>query len=371
MKTLEKTTLILAVALLVPMGATARLAARSRVAGPADAPATAAGGFAASQEINAEIAQDSEQEKRDREQEARDREEEKRDREQEAKDRAQEKLDRAQEQYDRGTEALDQGDWQRGVEIFSAVAKQGGNAAEGALYWKAYAQNKLGQKAEALSTLGELTKSYPQSRWANEAKQLELEIHQNSGQNVPPEGQPDDDLKLMALNGCMNSDPDRCVPMLEKFLQGNQPPKLKEKALFVLCQSGSPRAREVVARIARGASNPDLQMKALTDLGIFGGKESRQALADIYASSTDARVKQTILHSFMIGGDRERLFAIAKSEKTPELRREAIQQLALTGAQSELWQLYQAEPATEAKEQILHSMFLSGNADKLLEVARN
>lgn len=37
--------------------------------------------------------------------------------------------------------------------------------ADGALYWKAYAENKVGQRADALSTLVELQKSYPKSRW--------------------------------------------------------------------------------------------------------------------------------------------------------------------------------------------------------------
>jgi hypothetical protein len=36
--------------------------------------------------------------------------------------------------------------------------------ADGALYWKAYAENKMGQRADALSTLVELQKSYPKSR---------------------------------------------------------------------------------------------------------------------------------------------------------------------------------------------------------------
>jgi len=302
------------------------------------------------------------------------------DREQELKDRAQEKLERQQELYDRGQEAMERADWKKAAEIFNQIAqremaladaKRGGTSVEGALYWKAYALNKQGQKAEALTTLAQLNKTYPQSRWVNDAKQLELEIKQGAGQTVSPESQSDDDLKLMALNGCMNSDPERCIPLLEKFLQGSQSLKLKERALFVLSQSGKPHAREIVANVAKGNSNPDLQMKALNDLGLFGGKDSRQTLADIYASSTDEHVKRAIMRSFMIGGDRDRLFALAKSEKSPELRREAIQQLALTGAQSELWQLYQAEPNVEVKGQILRSMFLAGNSDKLVEVARN
>jgi HEAT repeat protein len=378
MKKFDKAVLILAMAF------AATWTVMPRVLGRALEPQEASGGSSfdpgssAAQEVSAEDAQDSAQEARDRAQEARDREQEKRDREQEArdreqeaKDRAQEKLDRAQELYDQGTELLDDGKYQQAIEVFNQVSQQGGNSVEGALYWKAYAQYKSALRSEAVVTLKGLEKNYPKSRWLDEARQLELEMNQKSGQNVSPVGQPDDDLKLMALNGLMNSDPDTAVPMLEKFLKGNQSLKLKERALFVLSQSGKPQAREVVAKIAHGDSNPELQMKALNYLGLFGGKESRQELANIYASSNDVHVKRAILHSFMIGGDRDRLFAAAKSEKSPELRREAIQQLALTGAQSELWQLYQAEPTVEVKRQILQSMFLTGNSDKLVEVARD
>ena len=170
-----------------------------------------------------------------------------------------------------------------------------------------------------------------------------MEVRQASGQSVSPEKTGDEELKLIAINSLLHSDTEKALPMLEKFLQGSQPPKLKERALFVLSQSGSPRGREIVAGIARGNANPELQMQALKYLGLFGGKESRQVLADIYGSSTSMDVKKAILRSFMVAGERERLFAAAKGEAVPELRREAIRQLGVMGAQAEIWQLYQSE----------------------------
>jgi HEAT repeat protein len=272
--------------------------------------------------------------------------------------------------YDRGSKALDERRWDAAVELFGEVARLRSSKADGALYWKAYAQTKQGQRAEALATLESLRKSYPGSRWLNEAGALQLEIKQASGQPVSPENTADDDLKLMALNGLLNSDPERAIPMLEKFLQGNQPPKLKDRALFVLAQSGSPRAQEILNNIARGNANPELQMKAINHLGLFGGKTSRQTLADIYSASTDIRVKRAILRGFMVGGERDRLLAAAKGEQILELRKEAIQQLGILGAQTELWDLYQAERTPEIREQILNALFIGGNTDRLLEVAR-
>ena len=315
-------------------------------------------------------AQDSEQEARDREQEKRDREQERRDREQEARDRAQEQIDREHELYDEGTEAVDEGKLQRAVEKFDQIIAKHGTHSEGALYWKAYAQNRLGQRPEALETLAALRRSYPTSRWLDDAKALEVEVRQSSGQSVSPEAESNEDLKLIAINSLLGSDPEQALPMLEKFLNGPQPLKLKERALFVLSQSGSPKAREVVGRIASGNRNPELQMKAIKDLGLFGGKESRATLEEIYKSSHDSEVKRAILQSFMLSGERQRLLEVAKSEQSPELRAEAVKQLGVMGARAELYQLYQGETSTEVKRGILQGMFVGGDVDHTLELAR-
>jgi len=272
--------------------------------------------------------------------------------------------------YERGTQALDQRSWDRAQQLFDDVIKLKGRRTDGALYWKAYALNKQGQRPEALATLAALRSGHPQSRWLKDAAVLEAEVRQASGQSVSPEKTGDEELKLIAINSLLHSDSEKALPMLEKFLQGSQPPKLKERALFVLSQSGSPRGREIVAGIARGNANPELQMQALKYLGMFGGKESRQVLADIYGSSANVEVKKAILRSFMVAGEKERVFAAAKGEAVPELRREAIRQLGVMGAQAEIWQLYQTETAIENKKELLRSMFVSGNADKLLELAR-
>jgi len=54
--------------------------------------------------------------------------------------------------YERGTQALDQRSWDRAQQLFDDVIKLKGHRTDGALYWKAYAQNKQGQRPEALAT---------------------------------------------------------------------------------------------------------------------------------------------------------------------------------------------------------------------------
>jgi len=92
--------------------------------------------------------------------------------------------------------------------------------ADGALYWKAYAQNKLGQRAEALATIGILTKDYPKSRYLNDAKALEVEVKQNTGQGVDPKAEGDEELKLYAVNALQNQNSEEAIPVLQKVLTG-------------------------------------------------------------------------------------------------------------------------------------------------------
>ncbi len=269
--------------------------------------------------------------------------------------------------YERGQSDLDASRWEKALDDFGEVVSRGGAHADGALYWKAYALNKLGRRDEALAAIADLRKNYASSRWLDDARALEIEIRQEAGKPVAPESADDEEMKLMALNGLMNSDPDRALPLLEKLLHSSQSPKIKERAMFVLTQNDSPKAREVVVQMAKGASNPDLQMKAVHYLGVMGDK---QDLGDVYTATNDVEVKHAVLHALMVGGAKEQLFAAAKSEKNPDLRREAIHWLGTMGADQELWQLYQNEPVTEVKEQIVHALFVGGRTDRLLDVAK-
>ncbi|MEA2568457.1 MAG: hypothetical protein QOI24_458 [Acidobacteriota bacterium] len=279
-------------------------------------------------------------------------------------------VEREEELYDSATDALDEHDWRTAAKLFQKVASMTMSHADASLYWLAYAQNKMGQRSEALATLLEFQKVYPHSRWKEDGKALEVEVRQASGQQVSPEHVADEDVKLMALNGLLGSDPDRALPILEKILVSNNSTKIKERALFVLTQSGSPRAYEIVAKVAKGDMHPDLQTPAVRYLGIMGGEQSRKLLADVYTSSTDVKVKKTVLKSYMIAGDRAHLLTLAKGEQNAELRGDAITQLGILGARSELADLYGSEPVVPIRKKIIQAMFIGGNADKLTEIAR-
>jgi len=302
-----------------------------------------------------------------RDQEREQRERERKDRE---ADRQRMARERQADMYDMGMDATYEGRYDKALAAFSRLADEKGPRADAALYWKAYCQNKLGRRDDALASIGELTKGYPNSRYVKDARALEVEVRNASGQAVAPANQADEDLKLIAINSMQHSAPEQAVPLLEGVLQGTASPRVKARALFVLALSDSPRAREVLMNIAKGGSTPDLQSRAIQYLGVHGGPESRAALAEVYAGSNDVDIKRRILRAFMISGEKDRLLTAAQSEKDPELRSTAVEQLGVMGAHDELWQLYQKETSVDVKRQILRAMFVGGDATRLLELAR-
>ena len=267
---------------------------------------------------------------------------------------------REEQFYRSGKNAIDSEKWQNAIDQFSQIK---GSKADAATYWKAYAQNKLGQRAAALEALALLIRQYPRSTWINDAKALEIEIHGASGQAAPAAAAAggDEELKLLALNSLMTMDAEQAVPLLEKLLDGSQSTKMKDRALFVLSQSSSTRAQDVLAGIARGQAHPDLQMKAIQYLGISGKKK---LLSDIYPG-LNTEAKRAVLKSFGVAGAKDELLAAARSERDPQLRKEAIRGLAVAGGQEQLRQLYKEATDADTKRELLRTAVVTGDQELL------
>jgi tetratricopeptide (TPR) repeat protein len=337
-------------------------------------------------------------------------------------------------EYDRGTSYLDSGRYDRALEAFDKVIAGNGPKTDGAMYWKAYSLNKLGKRTEALAVIDGLVKKFPSSRWAADAKALRIDVQQAIGQPVRPEQTSDEDLKMIALNSVVRSDPDRGIPMVEQILNSSASPRLKERALFVLAQSASPRAKTLLAEFARGSKgNPDLQLKALDYLGAFRGGPDVKLLLDVYRSTNDVDVKRRVIRSLGMAGRRgigfgyglgpgfggdglfeaykqatetyshamdearaaldrakididksaasqdqnERARAEIEKAKTQIERQRAVgvegdktREARAKEAGDALWQLYQSEPSIDLKRDILRNLRFTSETDHLLQIAR-
>jgi HEAT repeat protein len=290
-----------------------------------------------------------------------------RDREAELKERERE---REAEMYSQGFNAASEARYERAVGYFDRVIELRGAKLDAALYWKAYSQNRLGQRSEALATIAELSKNHPNSTYRKQANVLEAEVRRNLGQQGKPQDSADDEVKLLALQALQNAAPEEAIPMIEKVLEGTSSPRVKQRALFVLAQSKAPRAREVLRNYAKGSSTPELQMQAIHYLGIHGGLEARTILQEVYGASTDVDVKRRILRSFMEAGDKDRLFKAAQGEQNATLRAEAVNQLGNMGAHTELWDLYQKESSVDVKRRIINALRNGGALDRLIQLAK-
>ncbi len=272
--------------------------------------------------------------------------------------------------YDRGQRDLENNSYDQALDAFNEVVTRGGAHADAALYWKAYTLNRLGRRDEATAALNELRTKFASSRWLDDAKALELEVKQSSGQRVSPESQSDDELKLLALNGLSQSDPDRALPILEKLLKSAQSPKVKRNAIFVLASNSSPRAQQMLEQFARGAGNPDLQLQAILYIGRTGKQANRgQILTEIYNSSQDQAVKRAVLSALVSAKDKDHLIQIAKAERNPELKVEAIRYIGSSADQAEMWQFYQSETDPAVKMELLR--LLGGNTQRLIDIAKS
>jgi TolA-binding protein len=247
------------------------------------------------------------------------------------------------------------------------------NRVDAAFYWKAYTLGKEQQFSDALTTLADMQKRFADSRWVKDAKALELELRQSSGQAVSPDGQSNDELKLLALRGVMRSDPDRAVPMIEQLLAGNSSVNVKENALFLLSQSQAPKAREIITNAARSSTNPDLQLRAVRYLGVMRTPEAAQTLSDIYKNTNDSAVKRAIMQSLIASGNTDRVIDIARNEKDPEMRRTAIRTLGSMNAAKSgdaLRSMYASETSPESKKDIVNALYAQRNAALLVDLAR-
>src|SRR4051812_28130158 len=65
--------------------------------------------------------------------------------------------------YREATQRLDENRWNDALQRFDQVYQLKGRRADGALYWKAYALNKLGRRQDALASISALRGAYPKS----------------------------------------------------------------------------------------------------------------------------------------------------------------------------------------------------------------
>ena len=171
-----------------------------------------------------------------------------------------------------------------------------------------------------------------------------------------------DELKLAAVEALITAPDDKALPLIQKVLAGNNSDEVKEAALFILSQIDMPEAQSTLLKFAREEGG-ELRLEAIRMIGIGGG-EGLSNLQGIYDAG-DSEAREAVLEAFMIAGDKQSVFDIAKKAEGDDFE-EAVEMLAVMGAQDELRQLRSTRGTSEA---LIEACAISGDFECLSELA--
>ena len=149
-----------------------------------------------------------------------------------------------------GTRAINESNWAVAVKVFSGIASEHSALSDGALYWQAYAEDKLGQAKSAEQTCAALRSGYPASRWIEDCEALEVEIYAHAGKPVQIDPGASDEVKLLALNAMMHQDEPRALAEIQAILNGDPSDRLRKEAQFILGQHYSDVTYAEIVRIS-------------------------------------------------------------------------------------------------------------------------
>lgn len=275
--------------------------------------------------------------------------------------------------YNTGLALVQRRQYDRAIEQFDRLVAQKGLRTDGALYWKAFSETRLARVDAALATLAALRRGYPQSRYLTDAKVLEADLRKMSGQPIDPEAMDaNDEIKLLAINGIANTDPDRAIPLLEGVLNATNTLGNKKRALYVLALNDDARAHQVLLRYAKGGGTPELQLEAVRYLALRHDAPAQNAeLRAIYEATQDTAVRRAIIEAFRATGDKGFLVAVIKDRTAPvDIKRSAINSLGTVAPPAELWAIYQQEPDADLRGQIVSVFASLAASEQLLAIIR-
>jgi hypothetical protein len=258
-----------------------------------------------------------------------------------------------------GTKALNEQRWNDALTFFDKASRDENGRTDAALYWKAYTLSKLNRTQEVLETCNTLRTRFPDSSWnkdcisllintkemANQLAQTKIAIALSRADAVNASrfyfpndlqltfgpgggGDPESEIKILALNSLMKQNPTQAMPMLRNILSGDSSIQMKSHALFILAQDKSPEAKALLEDVAKGKMGPELQREAVRFLVISQGAKANDTLLDIYKTTTDPKVKQSVISAVASSHDASRLVDMARNEKDLKLKRDIVSYLA-------------------------------------------
>jgi HEAT repeat protein len=288
-----------------------------------------------------------------------------------------------------GRDLIEEGRWQEAVSSFKGFVATypRSKSVDAALYWLAFALKKQAKLVEADQTLVRLVREHPKSSWRDDAEAMRVEMAPQLGNQAAinealdgSKGQADDEMKSLALQALVFSNPARALPLLQEILkpESEASRNSKQTAVAFLAQMRG-QGFDTLLDVARNHKDTELRRTAIFWIGQSTDERAFEFLREVVMGASE---KKELLDAALFAISQSRnprarayIFEVARSAPSAELRRSAVVNIGMRGGDSaveELLAIYESEPDVEVKKQVLFAFSMSGAQAraKLIEVAR-
>jgi tetratricopeptide (TPR) repeat protein len=316
-------------------------------------------------------------------------------------------VDPADSLYRLARAALTDGDFRKAEKLFQQVIDRYPDSefAPDALYYRAYALYKSGNTSDlklAVLALDRQATRYPKAGTLSDAKQLRASILSEQAKRGDPDvaytiargGQElksenrcptdDDDMRLTALAGIMQQDPDQVLPVLQKLLERKDECsiRLRKKAVNMLAQTKEEERADILLRVASTDPSAEVRREAVQWLSSVNTERAARALDSILFNAVDADTRDRALSALSqhrSPSARVSLRRFAEQTNIPtELRVRAVYYISQgrrTGDEAEyLRGLFNKTASPEIREAIIQGFANQRTPDRtswLLGIARD
>jgi HEAT repeat protein len=191
-----------------------------------------------------------------------------------------------------------------------------------------------------------------------------------------------DEIKTIALQSLMQSNPERALPYIGEILKNDSKASkgLKESAVRLLGQYRGPSATNLLLDLARNQTDLKLRRSAIYSLGNVEDDKVFDLLLDLATKSEDPEVAKTALRALASHRNqkaKDSIGSLALNAKSPLIRRDAIYFLGERrddASIDRLISIYDNDADPEIKKHAIYALSRSANPkarQKLLEVARS
>jgi HEAT repeat protein len=230
--------------------------------------------------------------------------------------------DPADSLYKLARAALNDSDYRRAAALFAMVADRYPDSefAPDALYYRAYALYRGGASKELELAVRELDRQatrYPKAGTLNDAKQLRASIRAEqakrgdagAGREISQDGEilrnekrcptEDDEMRMTALRGLIQQDPDQVLPVLQKVLERRDDCSvgLRRQAVYLLAQTKEEERADILLRVASTDPSMNVRRDAVQWLSQVNTERAARALDSILFNTTDADLRDKSLYA--------------------------------------------------------------------------